>query len=159
MNINRGFELSFLDTRVDWMSTTVQGFAQELYLMYRCFRYSSTAGLLRLREQIFVAGSLKIQENNCKSFELFSPQPCKSNEPGCGAIELCQQLLIDCPQPVCFQLSHKCASFLPTYSCLPSRLWMRNKRRRVEINRRKHCDKSEIRKYAGSCKNDPNPTW
>ena len=71
MNINRGFELAFLDTRVDWMSTTVQGFAQELYLMYRCFMYSSTAGLLRLREQIFVVGSLKIQENNCKSFELF----------------------------------------------------------------------------------------
>ena len=72
MNINRGLELSFLDTRVDWMSTTVQGFAQELYLMYRCFRYSSTAGLLRLREQIFVVGSLKIQENNCNSFDLFS---------------------------------------------------------------------------------------
>ena len=73
MNINRGLELSVLETRVDWMSTTVQGFAQELYLVYRSFRYSSTAGLLRLREQILVFGSLNIHKNNyCKCFELFS---------------------------------------------------------------------------------------
>ena len=119
----------------------------------------------------------RYKRTTARVLSFFSPQPCKSNEPGCGAIELCQQLLIDCPQPVCFQLSHKYSfswdtnmfsvepqmlshkRVLPTYSCLPSRLWMRNKRRRAEINRRKHCDKSEIRKYVSSCKNDPNPTW